>query len=62
MCLSAVYLELPDEKKLVMERVAHLRVLAEGIELEDLLGRTELVPGAYIASVDLMENVIYCRK
>ncbi len=62
MCESKAYLRSDGEEQEVMDDVAHLRVLDDGVELVRIDGLRKTLEGARIEEIDFIHHKIFLRK
>lgn len=62
MCESSVYFKSGEDERLVLEDVVLIRPAPDVVYIEDILGRSQEVPGR-IELIDLMNHrVVICGK
>lgn len=62
MCESKAYLRSPEGEKLVMDNIAHLRVLDNGVELVSIDGQKKVLQGVSIDEIDFIHHKLYLKK
>ncbi len=62
MCESKAYLRTPEGEELIMDDVAHLRVIENGVELVRIDGQRKVIEGASIDEIDFIHHKLYLKK
>ncbi|MBC8553955.1 MAG: CooT family nickel-binding protein [Candidatus Brocadiales bacterium] len=56
MCQMKIMMDKEGQQELVMEDVAHLEVLEEGIRISTLFEEPKLIPGVAIKTIDFLSG------
>jgi len=62
MCESKAYLRSPAGEELVMDDVAHLKVLDNGVELVRIDGQRKVLENVVIDEIDFIHHKLYLKK
>lgn len=58
MCQMSVVLQKDEGQEKIMEAVARLEVMAEGVSISALFEQPRLIPGARVKEIDFLDGVV----
>ncbi|KHE91185.1 MAG: CooT family nickel-binding protein [Candidatus Scalindua rubra] len=62
MCQMKIMMDKEGQQELVMEDVAHLEVIEEGIRISTLFEEPKLIPGVVIKTIDFLSGKAMLQK